>query len=51
MGSPTVVEQVGIKPCYWSDTIHMMLEMEYLYPLMPKPKAYYLLHQLPTSFN
>ncbi len=29
----------------------MMLEMEYLYPLMPKPEAYYLLYQLPMSFR
>jgi len=27
-----------------------MLEMECLYPLMPKSKAYYLLYQLPMSF-
>jgi len=42
--SPIVAKQVGIKPCSQSDTIHMMLEMEYLYPLMPNPEVYYLLY-------
>jgi hypothetical protein len=28
-----------------------MLEMEYLYPLMPNPEAYYLLYRLPMSFR
>jgi hypothetical protein len=37
VGSPIVAKQVGIKPCSQSDTIHMMLEIKYLYPLMPKP--------------
>jgi len=44
VGSPIVAKQVGIKPCSQSDTIHMMLEMEYLYPLMPNPEVYYLLY-------
>jgi hypothetical protein len=44
VGSPIVAEQVGIKFYSHSDTIQMILEMEYLYPLMPKPKAYYLLY-------
>jgi len=51
VGSPTVVEEVGIKLCSQSDTIHMILEMEYLYPLMLNPKAYYLLYRLPMSFR
>jgi len=29
----------------------MMLEMEYLYPLMLNPKAYYLFYRLPMSFK
>jgi hypothetical protein len=49
--SPTVVEQVGIKICSQSDTIHMMLEMEYLYLLMPNLEAYYLFYQLPMNFK
>jgi hypothetical protein len=28
-----------------------MLQMEYLYPLMSNPKAYYLLYRLPMSFK
>ncbi len=44
VGSPTMTEQVNIKPCSRNDIIHMMLEMEYLYPLMPNPKAYYLFY-------
>jgi hypothetical protein len=46
-----MIEQVGIKPRSWSDTIHMMLEMEYLYPLMPNPEAYYFLYRLPMNFR
>jgi hypothetical protein len=44
VGSPTMVEQVGVKPCSYSDIIYMMLEMEYLYLLMPNLKTYYLLY-------
>jgi hypothetical protein len=44
VGSPIVVEQVGIKPCSQNDTIHMMLKMEYLYPLMPNLEVYYFLY-------
>jgi hypothetical protein len=51
VGSPIVAKQVGIKPCFRSDTIHMMLELEYLYPLMPNLEAYYLLYRLPISFK
>ncbi len=51
VGSPTVAKQVNIKPCSWSDKTYMMLEMEYLYPLMPNLKAYYLLYRLPMSFR
>jgi len=51
VGSPTMAEEVDIKVCFQSDTIHMILEMEYLYPLMLNPKAYYLLYQLPMSFR
>jgi hypothetical protein len=28
-----------------------MLEMEYLYPLMPNPEAYYLHYKLPMNFK
>jgi hypothetical protein len=28
-----------------------MLEMEYLYPLMPNPEVYYLLYRLPMNFK
>ncbi len=51
MGSPIVAKQVDIKPCYRSDTIHMMLEMEYMYLLMPNLEAYYLLYRLLMSFR
>ncbi len=51
VGSPIVAEQVGMKPCSQSDTIHMMLEMEYLYSLMPNLEAYYFLCRLPMSFK
>jgi hypothetical protein len=51
VGSPTMVDQVGIKPYSWNDIIHMMLEMEYLYPLMPNPKTYYLLYRLLMNFR
>jgi hypothetical protein len=51
VGSPTMTKQVNIKPCSQNDTIHMMLEMEYLYPLMPNPEAYYLFYRLLMSFR
>ncbi len=51
VGSPTMPEKVDIKLCFQSDTIHMILKMEYLYPLMLNPKAYYLFYRLPMSFR
>jgi hypothetical protein len=42
--SPTMAKQISIQLCSRSDTIHMMLEMEYLYPLMPNLEAYYLFY-------
>ncbi len=44
--SPILVGQTTIMPCIRTDTVHMLLEMEYLYPLLLNPKAYYLLHKL-----
>ncbi len=46
INSPTLVEQTTIKPCSHVDIIHMLMEMEYLYPLLPNLEAYYLLHRL-----
>ncbi len=46
-----MAKQVGIKPYSQSDTIHMILKMEYLYPLMPKPNAYYLFYRSPMNFR
>jgi len=43
--SPTLAKQTTITPCSRIDTIHMLLEMEYLYPLLLNLEAYCLLHK------
>jgi hypothetical protein len=29
-----LAQQVGIKPYFWNDIMHMMLVMEYVFPLL-----------------
>jgi hypothetical protein len=41
---PTLVEKANVKPYSKSDMTYMMLELEYVLPLLPNPKTYYLLH-------
>jgi hypothetical protein len=41
---PTLVEKASVKPYSKSDMVHMMLQLEYVLPLLPNPKTYYLLH-------
>ncbi len=44
--SLTLTKQIAIKPCFHINTIHMLLKMEYLYPLLPNLEVFYLLHKL-----
>jgi hypothetical protein len=34
----------NVKPYSKSDMVHMMLELKYVFPLLPNPETYYLLH-------
>ncbi len=51
VGFLTVIKQVSIKPYFWSDTMHMMLEMGYVFSLLSNPEVYYLLHCLQVCFR
>jgi len=39
-----VTERVGIRPYMRNDLLHMMLEMEYIMPMIPTLEMYYLVH-------
>ncbi len=41
---PTVVERASIRPYTENDMLHMMLEMEYIMPIIPTFRMYYLMH-------
>jgi hypothetical protein len=41
---PKLVERVGIRPYMRNDMLHMMLEMEYIMPMIPNLEMYYLVH-------
>jgi hypothetical protein len=51
MDSLTLEEHVGVKPCSIMDNIHAIMEMEYLYTILPNSKAYYLIHRLQVCFQ
>ncbi len=42
---PTLTKRIGIIPYTKNDMLHMMLEMEYIMPVIPTPEMYYLVHQ------
>jgi hypothetical protein len=41
---PTLVDKASVKPYSKNDMVHMMLQLEYVLPLLPNPETYYLLH-------
>ncbi len=41
---PTIVEKASVKPYSKRDMVHMMLELEYVLPLLSNPKTYYSFH-------
>ncbi len=46
---PTLAKRTGIKPYTRNDMFHMMLEMEYIMPIILAPKMYYLMHHFQIS--
>jgi hypothetical protein len=40
----TLVKKISVKLYFKSDMVCMMLELEYVLPLLPNLKTYYLLH-------
>ncbi len=42
---PTVAKRASIGPYTRNDMLHMMLEMEYIMPIIPTLGMYYLMHQ------
>jgi hypothetical protein len=49
--SLTLGEQVGVKPCLWTYSVHVMIEMEYFHPLLPNLEVYYLIYWLKVCFE
>jgi hypothetical protein len=41
---PTLTKKASVKPYSKSDKVHMMLELEYVLPLLPNLETYYLLY-------
>jgi hypothetical protein len=42
---PTLAERVGIRPYTRNDMLHMMLEMEYIMPMIHALEKYYIMHR------
>jgi hypothetical protein len=41
---PTLAERGSIRPYMRNDMLHVMLKMQYIMPVIPIPKMYYLVH-------
>ncbi len=48
---PPVAKKASVRPYSRSDMVHMMLELEYVLPLLPNPKTNYLLHCFQICFQ
>ncbi len=42
---PTLAEKKNVRSYFKNDMVHMMLELEYVLPLLPNLETYYLLHR------
>jgi hypothetical protein len=48
---PTQGEQTTLKDCSLMNSLHILLEMEYMVPLLPNPKAYCSFYHLQTDLQ
>jgi hypothetical protein len=44
----TLAKRIGIRPYTKNDMFHMMLEMEYIMPIILSHEMYYLMHHFPN---